>query len=86
MKNNLQTWTRLRRLRLQELSIGIGDKAMAALKHWPLSGEGRQVKAGTERLLAGLHATHDRDVHYAFDNLARAMTELQLISDNPFFV
>jgi len=85
VKTNLQTWTRLRRLRLQELSIGLGNGALAAFKHWPTSGEGRQVKAATERLTALLDSTHDRDVHHAFDRLDGAMAELRLIADNPFF-
>lgn len=85
MTINLQTWARLKRISLQELSIALGNRVVSVLGQWPRTGEGRQIKAATERITRLLDSAHDRDVYHAFDSLDQALNELRLILTNPFF-
>lgn len=73
-------------LDLQHLGQNIGNAALDGIKYWPESGEGRAVKAASERLFRLLEKTHDRsDLNYVFDNLDSVMAELKLVRENSYF-
>jgi hypothetical protein len=83
---NLQTWTRVARLDLQTLCVNIGNAALAQLKYWPESGEGRQVKEATEEIMILLDGTHSRrDILHSFGVLDQVMARLREIEANLFF-
>jgi hypothetical protein len=83
---NLQTWTRLARLDLQTLCVKIGNAALAQIRNWPESGEGRQVKEETEKIMVLLDRTHSRkDILHSFEILDQVMTKLKKIETNRFF-
>jgi hypothetical protein len=86
MATNLHTWTRVTCLDLQHIGQNIGNAALDGIKYWPESGEGRAVKAASERLFRLLEKTHDRsDLNYVFDNLDSVMAELKLVRANSYF-
>ena len=85
-RKNPQTWARLTRFDLAHLSNKIGNAALASLKFWPATGEGRQVKALTEEIMRVLDRTFDRtDLHHTFDNLEDAIKLFKTVQNNTFF-
>ena len=82
---NIQTWARVTRIDLQHLSIGLGNAVVADRLNWPSSGEGRQVKAATERATRMLEATFDRDIQHVFDTLADVAVILNTIHASNYF-
>lgn len=85
-KLNLQTWARLTRLDLVELAVAIGNKSLENLKRWPKTGEGRQVKESTEKILRLLdHTFESSDLTHIFNNFENVLIELSKIRDNVFY-
>lgn len=86
MALKLHTWTRVTRIELQNLAVNIGKAAIADINSWPDSGEGRAVKAATERMMRLLDSTLDRSgLDYAFGNLHEVVHELKGIEANSYF-
>ncbi|MGN7932916.1 hypothetical protein [Sphingopyxis sp. 22461] len=86
MALKLHTWTRVTRIELQNLAVNIGKAAIADINNWPDSGEGRAVKAATERMMRLLDSTLDRSgLDYAFGNLHEVVHELKGIEANSYF-
>lgn len=85
-KLNLQTWARITRLDLQEIAAAIGNQSLANLRSWPETGEGRAVKASTEKMIRNLdHTFESSDLHFIFDNMESVVHELEKISHNSFY-
>lgn len=83
---NLYTWTRITRLNLAHLSVGIGNAALEELSNWPKTGEGRLVKSESEKINRLLEFTHDKtDIIYQIEHLEKIVGIFQEISDNTFF-
>lgn len=83
---NWQTWTRLQRLKLQGVAGDLSNASMSAFNHWPTTGEGRSVKAASEkmlRLLARANATSD--LPETVSVLNEAVAELERVTENDFF-
>lgn len=83
---NWQTWTRLQRLKLQGVAGDLSNAAMSAFNQWPTTGEGRSVKAASEkmlRLLARANATSD--LPETVRVLNEAVAELEHVTQNDFF-
>jgi len=58
---------------------------MANLKHWPLTGEGRELKAASERSLKVLSGLSDKPVADAFALLSQIIADLLSAASSPFF-
>jgi hypothetical protein len=85
-KVNLQTWTRVTRLDLSHLTVGIGNAALEVLHQWPSTGEGRDVKAKSEAISRMLEFTHDKgDVLAQIEHLEHVISLFLQINDNKFF-
>lgn len=50
-ERNQQTWIRIKRIEIKEFASAIGNEAMVGVPSWPATGEGRAVKAASERLI-----------------------------------
>lgn len=86
MKNNAQTWARLTRLDLQDLSISLGNAALEELRHWPANGEGRLVKEQTEKITRSLERAFDQnDLNFTFDVLQDVADRLSKVLEIPFY-
>lgn len=71
---------------LQDLTNGLGNAALKAIKFWPQNGEGRNVKASAERMSLMLDATHDRSgLEFHIDHLESVVSELKALQANMFF-
>ncbi|CAH0353744.1 hypothetical protein [Sphingobium sp. CECT 9361] len=71
---------------LQHLANGLGNAALKTIKFWPENGEGRNVKAGAERMSSMLDATHDRSgLEFHIDHLELVVSELRVLQSNAFF-
>lgn len=85
-KINLHTWSRLTRFDLADLSSKIGHAALAVRTKWPTTGEGRQIKANTEKITRLLEGTHDqRDLNFQIDKLEEVVALFTEIRENQFF-
>ena len=83
---NPQTWTRVTRIHLRGLASELGNEAMKLINRWPASGEGREIKAATERvaqLLAGQQPT--RSLERAYGEISKAAEEFESVLANRFF-
>lgn len=86
LKNNAQTWARLTRLDLQHLSISLGNAALKELPRWPANGQGRLVKAETEKITRTLERVFDqKDLNFTFDVLQDVTDSFSGISAVPFY-
>ena len=73
------------RIELQNLSVGLGNAVLADRVNWPLTGEGREIKAATERMTRMLDATFDRDIQHVFDNLGDVVGILKRVRNMSYF-
>lgn len=85
MKNNAQTWARLTRLDLQDLSISLGNAALEELRHWPANGEGRLIKEQTEKITRSLERAFDQNDNFTFDVLQDVADRLSHVAEIPFY-
>lgn len=86
MRENVHTWARLARLDLYNLSISLGNASLEELPKWPANGDGRAVKATTEKITRTLDRTFDRrDLNFSFDVIDKAILLFNEIADNAFF-
>ncbi|WP_445191830.1 hypothetical protein ACT009_14825 [Sphingomonas sp. Tas61C01] len=88
---NVQTWTRTKRLDLQNLASAVGNAAMSEFELWPRVAinevsAGRAVKACAERIAKKLERTHaSSDIGWQFSVFESASEELREINENHFF-
>lgn len=83
---NLQTWTRITRIDLAHLAVAIGNVTLENLRLWPSTGEGREIKANSEKISRLLESTHDKkDIASQFDHLERIISLFEIIKENKFF-
>ena len=85
-KTNVQTWTRIRRHQFRTLANEIGNEAVTLLRDWPASGEGREVKAASERISRRLDGPQPvRNLKIVLGELDYAHDQFSQIADNSFF-
>jgi len=82
----VQTWTRIRRHEFRALAHEIGNEAVSRLREWPASGEGREVKAASERIIRRLDGPQPvRNLKIVLGELNYALDQFLQIADNSFF-
>ncbi|WP_133305226.1 hypothetical protein [Tsuneonella suprasediminis] len=87
LKVNVHTWARLTRLDLQNLSVSLGNAALKFRKQWPQNGEGREIKATTEKITRTLDRTFDRrDLNFSFDVIEEVISYFNNLTKNSFFI
>ncbi|WP_324827066.1 hypothetical protein [Qipengyuania zhejiangensis] len=71
---------------LQHLSVALGNAALQERKNWPSNGDGRLVKATTEKILRSLERAFERgDINFALDIIEESIMMLTELSDIPFY-
>lgn len=83
---NIHTWGRIARLDLQHLSVALGNAALQERKNWPPNGEGRLVKATSEKILRSLEQAFERgDINFVFDIIDESVKNLLYLSELSFY-
>lgn len=83
---NIHTWARVVRLDLEHLCVSLGNAVLEERKNWPLNGDGRVIKATTEKILRSLERAFERgDVNFALDIIDESITMLIELEKMSFF-
>lgn len=82
---NLETWRRITRIMLLDLTRELGDAAMATLPQWPSTGEGRQLKQACEYANRALFLTNTLRLKAGMAAIEVVVDELQKATETTYF-
>lgn len=85
MASNDRAWSRLRRVELRELAHLIGSESLKLIRTWPSNGDGRLVKAASERIMRRLDSSHVGGLREVVGDFKFILNDLRIVRENAFF-